>query len=90
MGPIIAVIATIVILFLAWMLLFRDGFGGDSGDNNVAETPAAEQEQEQEEPADTDINVNIPGGDATGGDDQSGAGDQGGDQPEGTGNDDGT
>lgn len=81
MGPIIAVIATLVVLFLAWMLLFRDGFG-DGDDAGVTETPTAEVEQE-EEPADApDVNINIPGGDDSG--EQSGAGDQGGGQQEGT------
>ncbi|HEX2053065.1 MAG TPA: hypothetical protein VHJ78_04970 [Actinomycetota bacterium] len=93
MGPILAVLATLVVLLLAWMLLFRDGFGGgDDEDATVTQTPAEQQEGEGEAEGGADVDVNLPGGTAEGtadvdtGDEPATGGDATtGDQQDGTG-----
>ena len=83
MGPILAVIAVIVLLFLAWML-FRDDFGiGDDGDGGaeVGETTTPEPEEPAEQPVEDILPGEQPAGDAPATGDAPGS--DGGDAPGG-------
>ncbi len=58
MGIILAVLAFLIVLFLAWMLLFNDGFGGADDDRD--------NETTTEERGDTpDVNIEVPGGEGS-------------------------
>lgn len=70
LGPILGVVAVIVLLFLVWFFLFNDGFG-----NNALTDDTEEQEDTP------DINITVPGdidlpGDGPGTGDDPGGGDE--------------